>query len=307
MSWRGLLALAVVVGLVGVSARGQTPLAWKFKKDDTFSYQTITATKTVMKLIDKDGKPEGKELVYEIEYDVKVTYRVLDTNADGGAVLEMKIEKMEFKNPAAFFGKPDEDDKVKGATFKITLKGTGEVTGIDGYEGFLKKLAADDGTALKRLQTLVSKESLTASARNAFGFLPEKPAKTWTRKFAMPLGAFGDLAITNTYRDEGSEQLDGKAVQKIGFDSAVIYSLPKAPSGDVRVEQRLSWGLWPISRLERTDKSRGTIYFDPAAGRLVAANYQITLKGKEMSLAIQGTKIDADIDHDQKTKTTLVK
>jgi hypothetical protein len=58
--------------------------------------------------------------------------------------------------------------------------------------------------------------------------------------------------------------------------------------------------------LKREDKNKGTIYFDVAAGRLVAMNQQIKLKGK-ISLLIQGNRIDAEVDNDQKTKTTLIK
>jgi hypothetical protein len=296
---RGLLALALSAGLVGVSARGQTPLAWKFNKDDAFRYQTVSTSKQVMKLLDKKGKPEGKEIVQEIEYDMTASYKVLDATPDGGAVLEMKVESMQFKNAAAFASPILTDKEVQGATLKITLNAKREVTNIDGFEAYLKKLAVGDSNALKRLQTLVSKELLTESARNAFGFLPSKPAKSWTRDIVIPLGALGDLAITNTYKDEGSDQLEGKAVQKIVFDSAVKYSPPsaKGPSGDVRVEK---------GELKRTDKNKGTIYFDAAAGRMVATNYQITLTGT-MSLVCQGTPIDAEISQDQKTKTTLLK
>jgi hypothetical protein len=299
MMWRGVLALALATGLLGVSAHGQTPLAWKFKKDDAFRYETVSTVKQTMKLLDKDGKPEGKELVQDIEFTIVMSYKVLDTTPEGGAVLENRVDSMKFKNAA---GTIVADEKLQGATFKLTLNPKREVTGLDGYEQFLKKMAGDDSNALKTLQAVLSKDALIKSAREAFGFLPDKPEKTWTREFIAPMGPLGDLAIKNTYKAEGSAQFDGKTVQKITFDSIVIYWPPNAQAPAIAQSAfRVVKG-----ELKRTDQNKGTIFFDAEAGRLAAMNQQIKLKGK-MSLLISGTKIDAELDQDQTTKTTLRK
>lgn len=299
---RGVLALVLAAGLVGVSAQGQTPLAWKFKKDDVFRYETVSTVKQSLKLLDKDGKPEGKEIIQDIEYTMVMSYKVLDTTPEGGTVLENKVDSMKFKNASVAGSAIVADEKLQGATFKITLNPKREVTNLDGYEEFLKKMAGDDSNMLKTLQAVLPKEALIKSAREAFGFLPDKPEKTWTREFITPMGPLGDLAVKNVYKDEGGDQLDGKAVQKITFDSTVIYSPPNAQAPAVAQSAfRVVKG-----ELKRTDQNKGTIFFDAAAGRLAAMNQQIKLKGK-MSLLISGTKIDAEIDQDQKTKTTLLK
>src|SRR5262249_47573862 len=204
-----------------------------------------------------------------------------------------------FKNPA---GAIVADEKLQGATFKLTLNPKREVTSLDGYEEFLKKMAGDDSNVLKTPQGVLPKGALIKSARAAFGFLPDKPEKTWTREFATPMGPLGDLAIKNTYKDEGGDQYEGKAVQKITFDSTVNYSAPNAQTPAIAQSAfRVVKG-----ELKRADQNKGTIFFDAAAGRLAAMNQQIKLKGR-MSLLISGTKIDADIEQDQKTKTTLLK
>jgi hypothetical protein len=298
----GSIALALAVGLTGVSARAQTPLAWKFKKDDTFRYKTVSTLKQIMKLLDKADKPDGKELVQDIEYTIVVGYKVLDVTADGGAMLEMKVESMNFKNAAVIGAPAVEDDKLKNATFKLTLNAKREATKIDGYDEFLQKMAGDDKTMLKTLQAVLPRETLLKSAREAFGFLPQKDEKTWTREFVAPLGPLGSLAVKNAYQDEGGDQLDGKAVRKISFDSTVTYSPPgaetqAAPQAAFRVVK---------GELKRTDQNKGTIYFDAAAGRLAAMNQQIKVQG-QLSLIVQGTRIDAQVDQDQKTNTTLLK
>src|SRR5262249_11731031 len=147
------------------------------------------------------------------------------------------------------------------ATFKLTLSPKREVTAIEGYEAFVKHIAGDDANSLKTMQAVFPKEALTKSASQAFGFLPDKPAKTWTRDIQTAMGPLWSMTAKNAYTDEGSSSLDGKTVQKIGVRSTVTYTPPKEESsaapfrvvkGDLKVEQ-----------------AEGTIYFDPAAGRLV--------------------------------------
>jgi hypothetical protein len=300
MLLRSFLGMALAAALVLLSAQAQTPMAWKFKKDDTFRYETVSTVKQKMKLLDKDGKPEGKELEQDITYTIVMSYKVLDVTPEGNVVLENKVDSMKFKNTAAASNTIAADTKLEGATLKITLNAKREVTTLDGYEAFLKRMAGDDTNVLKTLQVVVPKEALMRSAREAFGFLPEKPEKTWSRDFITPLGPLGDLAVKNTYKDEGSETLDGTSVQKITYDSTVIYSHPNAQSNQQAAFRVVKGDL------KRTDQNKGTVYFDAQNGRLAGMNSEITLKGN-MSLLISGTKIDAEINQTQKTKITLLK
>ena len=299
---RGVVALSLAMALVGALVQAQTPLAWKFQKDDGFRYEMTSTVKQTLKLLDKDGKPEGKDIVQDITYTIVMSYKVLDASADGNVVLENKVDSMKFKNTIAAANTIAADPKVEGATFKITLNAKREVTALDGYEAFLKRMAGDDANMLKTLQAVLPKEYFMRTAREAFGFLPDKPEKTWTRDLLSPLGPLGDLSVKNTYKDEGVETQNGKPLQKITFDSAVIYSPPNAQSPQLQQSPfRVVKG-----KLDRTDKNKGTILFDAQAGRIASMNTDITLKGT-MSLVISGTKIDADIDQNQKTKITLLK
>jgi len=290
---RGLLALGLVAGLTGASAHGQG-LEWKFNKDDTFRYEMVSSTKQNLKLL-KDKKPEGKEVKQDIESKIVMSYKVLDKTKDGSVVLEGKVESMKFRNAA---GTVTADEKVQGATFKLTLSPQREVTAVEGYEAFVKHLAGDDANSLKTMQAVFPKEALAKSASEAFGFLPDKPAKTWTRDIQTPMGPLGSMTAKNVYTDEGSTSLDGKTVQKIGVESTVTYTPPdeKASAAPFRV----------VKGDLKVERAKGTIYFDPAAGRLVTLEQKITLKGP-MSLLIQGTPIDAELDQEQTITTKLVK
>jgi hypothetical protein len=288
----GLLALAVGLGLTSAVVRAQPPLAWKFEKGDSFRLQTVSTVKQTLRLL-KEGKPEGREVKQDMEYQIVMAYKVLDKTKDQ-VVLENKVESMSFKNPD---GAITADQKVAGAVFQITLDAKGDVTKLDGYDEFLKKLAGDDGNTLKTLQAVLPKEALMRSAKEAFGFLPEKPAKTWTRELTIPMGPLGTLQLKNSYKHEGNETVAGKGLEKITFDSAVTYTAPKAQTGAVpfRVEKGDL----------KAEPTKGTIHFDQAAGRLVSLQHQIKLKGA-VSLVSSGTKIDAELDQDQTTKTTLI-
>jgi hypothetical protein len=298
----GFSVLFLATAIVGASAQDKSPLAWKFAKDDSFRYENVSTVKQSMKLLDKDGKPEGKEIVQDITYTMLMSYKVLDAAADGTVVLESKVESMKFKNSIEATNKVVADPKLEGATFKITLNPKREVTALDGYEAFLKRMAGDDANVLKALQSIVTKESLMRSAREVFGFLPEKAEKTWTRDVLSPLGPLGDLNIKFSYKLEGTETVDGKPADKITFDSTVMYSPPNAQNAAVQQSAfRVAKG-----ELKRTDQKKGTILFDAQAGRLASMNSDITLKGN-MSLLISGTKLDAEVEQNMKTKVTMVK
>ena len=153
------------------------------------------------------------------------------------------------------------------------------------------------GSALPGQNQFAAEES-----RQAFGFLSEKPEKTWTREYVAPLGPLGDMTIKNVYKDDGTDTVNGKTVQKITFNSSLSYAAPNAQTPAVAQSAfRVVKG-----ELKGSDQNRGTIHFDAGAGRLLDANQKIQLSGK-MFLLISGTKVDAEITQEQTTKTTLVK
>src|SRR5205085_672374 len=120
MLQRGLMALVFGAALIGTVAWGQAPVAWKFNKGDTFKYETVSNAKQSMKLLDDKGKADGKEVKQDIEYTIVMSYTVLDAQPDGSAVLECKVDSMKFKNAG---GPLVADDKVQGASYKLTLNG----------------------------------------------------------------------------------------------------------------------------------------------------------------------------------------
>src|SRR5207245_3369011 len=106
-----------------------------------------------------------------------------------------------------------------------------------------------------------------ASARELFGFLPEKEEKTWTREYVTPLGPLGSLTRKNSYRDEGGDSLDGKSVEKVTFRSNVAYTAPPEKTAQPASAQPSTFRVVK-GDLKSPEPSKGTIHFDAQAGRL---------------------------------------
>ncbi len=291
----------VLLGTASLPAYGQE-LKWKFNKGDTFYLETVSSFKQTMNI----GKPttkEGKsafekelEVKQDVEHTAVLSFTVKEKNADNSVVIEEKVLGMRVKKEG---GTSVPDDKIQGAVFRITLNPKGEVTNFEGYDELLKKVAGDDATTLKALQSVWSKESLEKSAQEAFAFLPEKPdLKTWEREFKAPRGPLGSMLIKNKYTREGRDKVEGKPVEKISFASTVTYKEPtalEAQGGPFRVNE---------GKLQVED-AKGAIQFDPVAGRLVACTQTLRLKG-QLTLSLDGKKLDTQIAQEQTIKTRVL-
>ena len=55
----------------------------------------------------------------------------------------------------------------------------------------------------------------------------------------------------------------------------------------------------------KADEAKGTIYFDPAAGRVVQMDSQMKLRGR-MVLSVSGSNVDAVVEQEQTTKVAVL-
>src|SRR5262249_13146087 len=161
------------VGLTAVPAHGQAPLAWKFKKDDVIRLEVVSNFKQSMKWMDNKVPKEAKQ---DIEYTQVLAFKVLETKEDGSVVLEEKLESIKFKNQG---GTVMPDDKIQGATLKITLGPKRTVDKVEGLDELIAKLAGDDTKVRDTLKRTLTQESLKKTAQEVFAFLPDKAEKKW--------------------------------------------------------------------------------------------------------------------------------
>jgi hypothetical protein len=281
----------ILAGLA-LPAHGQAPLQWKLKKGDQFYVRTVTTYRQTFKAA---GKPDLKQ---NFEKTVVLGFTVEDQNADG-LVLKETIEDISEKRGE---GEARPEDAVRGrdpVAFTVTLSPKMEVLKVEGQDKLIDRLAGADVSARKALTSALSEETVKKSAREVFGFLPDRPVKeggTWERAVDVPFGPLGAHKLTTTYKLEGKEDVGGKKVEKISFTTAVDFKPGKA-------DPSLPYAV--VGSDLKADDSRGTLHFDAAAGRLVQSEAKMTLKG-HLVLASGGSNTDADVEQDQVTKVTLL-
>jgi Family of unknown function (DUF6263) len=296
-SWVGAL---LALGVLASPAFGQEQMAWKLKEGDKLFVETVSGFKQSMKTL-------GKEFRQDRETTVLYSVTVKSVDANKNAVLEEKVESVAVKNTGSPAGEPAAEDKfnqqLKDATFTVTVTPQGEVTKFEGYEELLKKIAGDDVNAKKIVQAVLTEEGLKRAATDAFGVLPAGPVKTgdkWgqDKKAEAPLGPLGSFTLTRTYTYDGKENYDGKSVDKISFTGTATYTPPKTGEASPLPFQVTKGDL-------KADDMKGTLYFDPAAGRVVASETSLRLKGN-VSITVSGTPIDTEMQQDQTVKTRVL-
>jgi hypothetical protein len=289
MLTRAVAAALILTGLtLPLGAQPTQPLAWQLKPGDQFYLRTVSTTKQTMKTL-------GREVRQEREETLVLGFKVESKGPDG-IVLTETIEGFSSrtgKDPAV------SDDRIKGASFVVTLSPKMEVLKLEGHDKLIDKLAGDDLNVRKTLQLVLSEEALKRSVREALAFLPDRPVKeneTWERSIDAPLGPLGSLRMTNTYKLEGKEDVGGKKVEKITYTTALDYK-PGKP------EKELPYHV--VTGDLKAEDAKGTVHFDAAAGRLVQSESKVSLKGK-LILSVTGTNVDAELEQAQTTKVTLL-
>lgn len=106
---------------------------------------------------------------------------------------------------------------------------------------------------------------------------PVNPGQTWSCQRAMKASPLGDQTVESTYRYEGVETRNGKSLQKISLATAFKTDGAK-PDGQVGI---------------REQATKGTLYLDSAAGRIVDSVATTTMK---MDIEVFGQKMVQDMD-----------
>jgi len=281
-------ALLLVAGLA-VPARAQAPFEWKLKKGDRFYVRNVTTTRQTLKAV-------GKEVPLNSELKVVLGFAVEDETAEG-FLLRETVEELTLTPEK---GDPVSDEKIAGAAFVVTLSKKWEVLKFEGYDKLIDKLAGDDVSARQALQAILSEDMLKKSVRELMAFVPDRPVKendTWERSIEKPLGALGPLRETRTYKLEAKTDFGGTKVDKITFTTAVDYK-PGKP------DKTLPYHV--ISGEMKVEEAKGTVFFDPAAGRVVQIESQLKLRGR-MVLSSSGANVDMAVEQEQTTKVAILK
>jgi hypothetical protein len=282
----------LVLGGLAAPAAGQVTLEWKFNKGDTFFLETVSTFKQTL-------TTQGKESKQDFEMIAVLGFTVKEKNADNSVVLEQRVEGLSVKAGGA--GAADEKviKQMTGATFTVTLSPKMEVVKFEGYDELIKRLAGEDATVQQTIKAALTEESMKKSVREALAFVPGKPVEKgaqWDATFEESLGPLGSLTRKLQYTYVGPDKLEGKEAEKITFTGSVTYTPPKA---DAAAPFQVAKG-----KIE-ADGLKGTIFFDAAAGRLLASETQLRLKG-DLTLTVGGQSFETKMQQDVTNKTRLL-
>lgn len=111
-----------------------------------------------------------------------------------------------------------------------------------------------------------------------------KPGDTWEGQSVMQLGAGQELRQRLKYTYVGKRERDDRMLDKIS-----VITLTAEIKGEAAIAKVISTSLKP------DESSKGEIWFDREAGRLVASKVRLNVKGK-VKLEFQGQQAEAQID-----------
>ena len=285
--WFGsAVALAFLAG--PALAADAVKLEMKFKEGDKFFVETVSNTKQVMEFMGTKNESDSDS--------TQVTSFTVKKSDKDGVVIEQKIESIKNKNSGGLPGADKIMDALKGATFKLTLNSKGEVTKIEGYDEFVKKLSADNELAGKMLKSFMSEDTIKATAAENFAFLPPKPVAkgdTWKRSQAIPLGPLGNLKGETNYTYKGP----GKDGEEISFDQTLEYAPPKV--SDDSLPFKITKGEM------KADKASGSLTFDASKGRLVRTEQSTKMKGS-LTFEVAGNSTTLTLEMTQTAKSRVL-
>jgi hypothetical protein len=288
--WFALASFLAVAALSAVSAPAAdgTKLELKFKQDDAFYVETTSKNKQAMEFA-------GTKQESESENTTITRFKVLKSDKDG-TVIEQRIENIKNKTTGGAPGADKIMDALKGATFKLTIDSKGEVTKLEGYEDFIKKLSSENDATAKMIKAFMNEETLRAMASENFAFLPNKPVSkgdTWKRTQTVPLGPLGTLKGETTYTYKGP----GKDGEEIPFEQTLTYSPPK--EDDAGLPFKITKGEM------KAEKATGSLVFDASKGRLVRSDMTMKMKGSlTFEVAGNATSINLEMEQTSKSKVS---
>ncbi len=290
------LLAGVALALTAGPVQAQTTLRYQFKVGDQLTYDLQTASES-------KATVGGVDITSELKLNIDVTWRVVEVDRQGKARVAEKINRvrMTMQEPgqqrSADFDSKDGKipegklpalmasffSAIAGSEILLTMDPRGEISDVklpDKVIESLKKLATGGGA----LDDMVSPDGLKRMFDEAGLVLPgESVSKgaTWTKKTEKKM-PFGMMKGINKMTYEGPATEGGRTLAKISVRPVVTLEPdPKAP---ITVKMK---GI----------DSKGTAWFDNAAGRLVemklTENMQmaVSVGGMEFIQNVRGTTI----------------
>ncbi len=271
-------------------------LRWQFKTGDSFQQQTRSQLHQVVKV-------NSQELKQDLVHTSLVKYVVKEVEKDGSVTLEQQIESIKATTPegAPAAGSNAVLNQLQGSTFLAKLGPDFKVIQLEGYDNLLKRLAGDDPSVRRVVQSLMSEEQLKNALQQSFGFLPNKAAKpgdSWQQELTLTLGPLGSVKVQNVFKFDGLETKDNKSLAKISFQPTVTYLPPKPESANSEISV--------VQGSIESNNPQGVLYFDAKSGRLDHSELKLNLKGN-LTVKLNGKEVPLSFEQSQTVEVRLMK
>lgn len=309
-----LMALAAAVGLNAASVSAKA-LRWKFKPGDKMQY--ALSNKSINEI-----DAGGFQLTASIKMIFDLGWTVESVAGDGTASLAQNMDRIQLRLQLPppididfqYDSKSEETpegqiwermgpmlEALKGGKFSLKVTPTGEITELKVPEALTKviedqKAEAEAGGGggggggfFQMLGVGLSEETIKALLSQALCALPKDDAAAgagWDYTNATELGPIGTMKTKYKYSAAGTEQVEGKSLDKINATSEVTFEPKEDEDSDVDVF------------LELADQSgSGSVLFDAAAGRAVSSNFEqkVTMEGDFMGNEFERTNTQTTV------------
>jgi hypothetical protein len=285
---RPVVALALVLlGPAVAAAQARAPLAWKWHTGEQFTLSVATAYEEQITIAGKQWKNKAKT---SIAFDVTV----LAVTRNGTVALDLRVTSFQVEGSRNAEAITKVGKAIKGDNFTVTFDPEMKSQQFGGVGALAKKVSEQEGEPAAL--ALVEK-TLTMLFRNliqeAFVPMPGKATAkgdAWEQmsdlEFALGLGT---LTTTKTFTDEDKASADGKEVRKVGIQGVLKFVPPKADGA----------GAFTLEKFDlKKQQYRGTLYFDPAAGRPVSSDTRV-LTELTMKLRVDGQRFNGEATREQ--------
>jgi formylglycine-generating enzyme required for sulfatase activity len=239
------------------------------------------------------GRRMGMAFSSQENIAVVLQFTVKQIKPDGSVVLEQLVESVKDE---ALNGAPDiMPGMMQGGVFRATLDAHLKVVMVEASPSVVKRIVGPEPGPKRDLARAMIEDQCKAWLEDIFFLLPDKPLKKgtrWQQETETHLPGFGREVRTKTFTSEGTDIIDGRQVLKITVQGTEV----------MRPSNRDETGLAVKHCKAELNKAdyKGTLYFDPAVGRLVQAQTRLWTQ-MSTSFELQGRTFEATGTQDQTT------
>ena len=266
--WIMRVSCFVALFLLAASVGFGQELRWKFSAGDRFE---VSFEQRLVQATEVNDKPFSSS----VNFEMQMLWKVTEVKSNGNALMEqsfteLKVEGKTSSGDTFSFDSQSQEDldakakkvakslnAILSSTFQVEMSPRGELVSVETDEATMKKLrSAPDSMQIRRLFT---KEGISKTLSQATVLLPEEEiaeGESWKAEDVLktPLGT---STYSRTYTLAGTEDVDGKSVQKIDLQGSVSF------------EQALQDEAQKPQKIVENEQD-GMLLFDSAEGNFVA-------------------------------------